>query len=69
MPKRPRLTPQEAEGTLLKSGFLLARTSGSHRIYVRGAVRVVIPWHAGRALHPKIVKQVFRAIEATKPRL
>ena len=46
----------------------MARSSGSHRIYIKGRVRVVVPFHAGRTLHPKIVKQVFKAItDAQKP--
>jgi len=62
LPRLPRLTPLEAEGLLLRSGFVLLRTSGSHRIYRREDARVVLPFHAGRALHPKIVKQVMEAI-------
>ena len=27
--------------------------------------RVVVPFHAGRSLHPKIVKQVLKAIQGT----
>jgi len=39
----------------------LIRTKGSHRIYLRGTTRLVIPFHAGEILHPKIVKQVMAA--------
>jgi predicted RNA binding protein YcfA (HicA-like mRNA interferase family) len=48
---------------LLAAGFTLARSRGSHRIYMRGEQRIVVPFHPGRTLHPKIVKQVIRAIE------
>jgi predicted RNA binding protein YcfA (HicA-like mRNA interferase family) len=48
----------------LKAGFVLVRSKGSHRIYMKDKVRVVIPFHAGKTLHPKIAKQVFTAIEA-----
>lgn len=48
---------------LLTAGFALARSKGSHRIYIKGSRRVVVPFHAGRTLHPKIVKQVLSAIE------
>ncbi|WP_072016199.1 type II toxin-antitoxin system HicA family toxin [Leptolyngbya sp. KIOST-1] len=64
MPKQPRLTHQEAEQRLLKANFLLIRTKGSHRIYFREGVRVVVPCHSGKTLHPKIVKQVLEAIES-----
>ncbi|HUW59142.1 MAG TPA: type II toxin-antitoxin system HicA family toxin [Planctomycetota bacterium] len=63
MAKRPRLEAREAEERLLAAGFALARSKGSHRIYMKGNRRVVVPFHAGRTLHPKIVKQVLSAIE------
>jgi len=62
LPKLPQLTPQEAEAMLLKVGFEWIRSKGSHRIYMKEKRRVVVPFHAGKTLHPKIVKQVFRAI-------
>jgi len=62
LPKLPRLTAQEAENLLLRHGFELLRSKGSHRIYGRAAVRVVVPFHAGKLLHPKIVKQVQDAV-------
>ena len=63
MPKPPRLTAAEAEKLLIKAGFQLIRSKGSHRIYLKGNVRMVIPFHAGHVLHPKIVKQLEQAIE------
>ncbi|MEE8190441.1 MAG: type II toxin-antitoxin system HicA family toxin [Candidatus Scalindua sediminis] len=66
MPKLPRLTPQEAEKMLLKSGFKMLRSKGSHRIYAKDNRRIVIPFHSGKILHPKIVKQVLQKIKNTK---
>jgi predicted RNA binding protein YcfA (HicA-like mRNA interferase family) len=66
MPKLPRWTAPEAEKTLLAVGFVHLRSKGSHRIYAKGARRVVVPFHAGAVLHPKIVKQVLEAIEETQ---
>ncbi len=63
MPKLPRLTPQEAEALLLKAGFKLIRTKESHRIYQKDEKRQVIPFHSGKTLHPKIVKQILKIIE------
>ena len=63
MPKLPRLTPQEAEELLLKAGFKLIRTKGSHRIYIKDNKRQVLPFHSSKILHPKIVKQIFKVIE------
>ena len=42
MPKLPRLTPQEAEKMLLKAGFEMVRSKGSHRIYMKGDRRALI---------------------------
>ena len=64
MAKQPLMTAKEAESLLLKAGFVFVRSKGSHRIYMRQNVRVVIPFHAGKILHPKIAKQVLVAIDA-----
>jgi predicted RNA binding protein YcfA (HicA-like mRNA interferase family) len=64
LPKLPQLTPSEAESMLLKAGFECSRNKGSHRIYMKRKRRVVIPFHAGKVLHPKIVKQILKAIES-----
>ncbi|MEH2145095.1 type II toxin-antitoxin system HicA family toxin [Nostoc sp.] len=66
MPKLPRLTAREAEKLLLDEGFIQIRSKGSHRIYFREEVRVVIPFHPGKVLHPKIVKQVLQAIDISE---
>jgi predicted RNA binding protein YcfA (HicA-like mRNA interferase family) len=61
--KQQLLTAKEAERLLLKAGFVHIRTKGSHRIYIRDTIRVVVPFHSGKTLHPKIVRQVLVAIE------
>jgi predicted RNA binding protein YcfA (HicA-like mRNA interferase family) len=65
LPKLPRLKAPEAEALLLENGFAWIRSKGSHRIYLKGSQRVVIPFHEQRVLHPKILKQVFFAIGRT----
>jgi predicted RNA binding protein YcfA (HicA-like mRNA interferase family) len=62
LPKLPRLTAKEAEALLLKSGFVLMRSKGSHHIFFKENIRVIIPFHSGKILHPKTVQQVFQAI-------
>ena len=52
---------------LLDAGFELIRTKGSHRIYRKGNRRFVVPFHAGKILHPKITKQVLKAVEDAEP--
>ena len=64
MPKTPRMTALEAEQLLLRNGFVLLRAKGSHRIYIRGNTRVVLAYHSGQTLHPKIVRQIHKAIES-----
>jgi len=46
----------------LKAGFVWLRSKGSHRIYGKGDWKVVVPFHSGANLHPKIVRQVCEAI-------
>ncbi len=45
MDRLPRLTAQKAERLLLKAGFELIRTKGSHRIYMKTDRRIVVPFH------------------------
>jgi len=54
---------KEAERLPLAFGFLLSRTKGSHRIYFKEKKRIVIPFHAGKSLHPKIVKEVLEVVD------
>ena len=69
MPKLPRLTAVEAEKLLLQAGFKLIRSKGSHRIYMKENKRFVLPFHSGKILHPKIVKQLFEIIGKEKKNL
>ncbi|HEY7534632.1 MAG TPA: type II toxin-antitoxin system HicA family toxin, partial [Thermodesulfobacteriota bacterium] len=39
-------------------------SKGSHRIYMKENRRIVIPFHTGRILHPKIVKQVLKVVKS-----
>jgi len=63
MPKAPCITAAEAERLLIDAGFAWIRSNGSHRIYKKKERRVVIPFHAGTTLHPKIVREVLEAID------
>jgi len=63
LPKLPRLTAKEAERLLLDAGFIQIRSKGSHRVYQLEKIRVVVPFHSGKVLHPKIVQQVMQAIK------
>ena len=69
MVKQDRLTAKEAERLLVSHGFIFLRQKGSHKIYLKGTSRIVLPFHSGRILHPKIIKQVFAAIEETNDKM
>jgi len=60
--KIPRLKAQEAEKLLFKAGFKMVRSKGSHRIYKKGDRRIIVPFHASKTLHPKIVKQILKSL-------
>lgn len=65
--KLPRLTAKEAEDIIKKKGFVLIRQSGSHRIYRNAkGVRVTIPFHGKKILHPRIVKSIFSDAEISQ---
>lgn len=59
MPKLPVIEAKEAERILLKLGFILIRTKGSHKIFKKDSERIVIPFHSGKPLHPKIIKGII----------
>ena len=64
MPKLPRITAKEIISVLEKSGFVLSRQSGSHKIYKNTAEkRVTVPCHSNDILHPKIIKSIIRDID------
>ena len=57
----PRITAAQLIKALEKSGFILARQSGSHRIYRNDdGKRVTVPYHSGVTLHPKLLKSILQ---------
>jgi predicted RNA binding protein YcfA (HicA-like mRNA interferase family) len=70
MPKLPRLTAREIVAVLEKSGFSLARQSGSHMIYRNASgKRVTVPFHASKILHPKVLKSILRDADLSVEKL
>ncbi|MGB5771353.1 MAG: type II toxin-antitoxin system HicA family toxin [Crocosphaera sp.] len=59
MPKLPRLTAKEAEKLLLDAGFMQIRSQGSHRIYLKDNIRVVIPFHSGKILRKSSMRLII----------
>jgi predicted RNA binding protein YcfA (HicA-like mRNA interferase family) len=66
MPKAPRLDAAQAERLLKSAGFVFVRSSGSHRIYMRGTTRFVVPFHAGKTLHPKIIRDLLNLVSSSQ---
>lgn len=59
--KLPRVTAKEAIRLLEKSGFSFVRQSGSHKIYKnKEGRRATVPYHAGKILHPKLLKSILK---------
>lgn len=59
--KIPRISPDKAIKAIKKLGFKLVRQSGSHQVYRNDVgIRIVIPYHSDRPLHPKIIKTMLR---------
>lgn len=56
----PRVTASEIVCVLERAGFTLARQSGGHMIYKNLAgKRATVPYHAGKVLHPKVLKSIL----------
>lgn len=66
MTKQQRMNALEAEKIVLSNGFVHVRTKGSHRIYMKDSIRIVIPFHSGNTLHSKIIKQILLSVNSSK---
>ena len=59
----PKITAKEIIAVLEKTGFILSRQSGSHKIYKHSSgKRTTIPFHGGKILHPKVLKSILRDV-------
>ncbi len=60
-PKSLRFTARQIRKIIEAKGFCLSRQNGSHMIFhnERG-VRITIPNHASKIIHPKIIKNILR---------
>jgi len=66
VPPLPKVTASEIIAILEKRGFILTRQSGSHKIYKnQQGKRVTVPFHAGKILHPKVLKSILRDADIT----
>jgi predicted RNA binding protein YcfA (HicA-like mRNA interferase family) len=61
-----RITASDAAKALQKAGFSCVRQSGSHKILKnREGRRVTLPYHAGKILHPKVLKSILADADLT----
>ena len=59
MARLPRVSGKETEQVLLRAGWYLHHSRGSHFFYKHASkpgARVTIPMHAGQILAPKLLK-------------
>ncbi|MBI4289532.1 MAG: type II toxin-antitoxin system HicA family toxin [Chloroflexi bacterium] len=66
--KLPRVTGKQAEKALLKAGWYLHHSRGSHFYYKQPDLpgrRVDIPIHAGENLAPKTLKSILEHANLT----
>lgn len=65
----PRVTASDIIKVLERAGFFLARQSGSHKIYKnKEGKRVTVAYHAGKILHPKVLKSILGDADMTVDR-
>lgn len=59
--KLPRVTADKVIKVLEHIGFVQIRQSGSHIIFKnKKGVRVTVPYHSGKTLHPKLLKNIIK---------
>lgn len=61
MPRLPRVTASEAERAIMKDGWFVSGSRGSHRQYNHPtkAGRVTIAFHRGVILDPKTIRSII----------
>ncbi|MCX6751474.1 MAG: type II toxin-antitoxin system HicA family toxin [Candidatus Nomurabacteria bacterium] len=63
-PKLLRFNARQIIKIIEAKGFSLSRQSGSHMIfYNKKGVRITIPKHTSKIIHPKILKNILRDAE------
>jgi predicted RNA binding protein YcfA (HicA-like mRNA interferase family) len=67
MTRLPRVSGDEMTKALVKIGFSVVRTRGSHRILQHPDGRVtVVPIHAGEAIGPGLLLKILADCELTR---
>jgi len=59
------LKPREVAKILEKIGFNFIRQKGSHRIYIKGKIGIIIPWHS-KDLKTGTLRHIIKQTGLTK---
>ncbi len=64
--KLPRIAADKVIKALERVGFVLTRQSGSHKVYKnKKGVRITVPYHSGKIIHPKLLKNILKDADLT----
>jgi len=55
----PALTPKKLIKVLEQAGFVFVRQKGSHRIYIKGQIGLVVPYH-NKDLKPGTLRGIIK---------
>lgn len=59
------LKPKEMIKILEERGFVFVRQKGSHRLYIKGDLRVTVPYH-NKDLKPGTLRDILKQAEINK---
>lgn len=61
------MTAREVEALLLENGFVLDRTNGSHKIYVKsGFPPISVPFHGGKDIKKGTLNNILKTAKVKK---
>jgi len=62
-PKQKLFNARELVSLAERAGFKFSRQKGSHMIFYHSAgIRITIPNHGRKTIHPKIIKKILKDI-------
>ena len=66
MSELPRITARQIISVIERYGFVCVRQSGSYKIYKNPqGKRTTVPFHAGKILHLKVLKNILKDADIT----
>ena len=66
MSELPRITARQIISVIVRYGFVYVRQSGSYKIYKNPqGKRTTVPFHAGKILHLKVLKNILKDADIT----